>query len=99
MRGSLVTIFSCALLAAVLNDAVVRAGEPQGGGEASFSDKVGDAAKKIGKKIEEGFKKTTKKLEDKHVPEKVEQKFRKAADKTVEGFEKADRKIKDKLAD
>ncbi len=99
MRGLLTAVCFCALTAVVANSKVVRATGPQGGGDSSFSEKVGDAAKKIGKKIEEGFKKTAKKLEDKRVPEKVEQKFKKAADKTAEGFEKADRKIKDKLAD
>jgi len=99
MKGSLAAVFACALLAAVLNDSAVCTAEPGGSGDASFSEKVGDAAKKIGKKIEEGFNKTAKKLEDKHVPEKVEQKFKKAADKTAEGFGKAERKIKEKLAD
>jgi hypothetical protein len=99
MRGLFTAVCLCALMAVVANSKAVRAAEPRGGGDASFSEKVGDAAKKIGKKIEEGFKKTAKKLDDKHVPEKVEQKFKKAADKTAEGLEKADRKIKDKLAD
>ena len=84
MRGVLTAVCFCALAAVVANLKVVRAAEPQGGGDSSFSEKVGDAAKK---------------LEDKRIPEKVEQKFKKAADKTAEGFDKAGRKIKDKLAD
>ena len=60
---------------------------------------MGEGAKKIGQAIEKGFKKTAKKLEDKHIPEKIERKFKKAADKTAEGFDKADRKIKQKLAE
>jgi len=99
MRATLAAICVSALLAGVANDAVVRGEKPQGAGDTSFSAKVGNAAKKIGKKIEEGFTKTAKKLEEKHVPEKVEKKFKKAADKTAEGFAKADRKIREKLAD
>jgi hypothetical protein len=93
---------SCAAvcaIATVLSYGVVCAEETKAGGEASFSEKVGQGAKKIGDAIAEGFKKTAKKLEDKHVPEKVEQKFKKAADKTAEGLTKAERKIKEKLAD
>ena len=85
--------------AAVLNYGMVCAAESKEGGKASFSEKVGEGAKKVGDAIAEGFKKTAKKIEDKHVPEKVEQKLKKAADKTAEGFGKAERKIKDKLAD
>jgi hypothetical protein len=99
MRGSITLMCAGALVAALLIDGIVQGAEPKGEGEASFSEKVGHAAKKIGKKIEEGFTKTAKKLEDKHVPEKVEQKFKKAADKTAEGFGKAERKVKQKLAD
>jgi len=93
---------SCAAIcafAAVLSCGMVSAAESKEGGDASFSEKVGQGAKKIGDAIAEGFKKTAKKLEDKHIPEKVEQKFKKAADKTAEGFGKAERKIKEKLAD
>ena len=93
---------SCAAIcafAAVLSYGMVCAAESKEGGEASFSEKVGEGAKKIGDAIAEKFKKTAKKIEDKNVPEKVERKFKKAADKTAEGFGKAERKIKDKLAD
>lgn len=87
------------LLAGALSHGTACGSEPASGNDASFSEKVGQGAKKIGDAIAEGFKKTAKKLEDKHVPEKVEQKFKKAADKTAEGFSKAERKIKEKLAD
>lgn len=93
---------SCAAMcafAAALNYGMVCAAESKEGSEASFSEKVGEGAKKIGDAIAEKFKKTAKKIEDKNVPEKVERKFKKAADKTAEGFGKAERKIKDKLAD
>jgi hypothetical protein len=87
------------VFAAILSYGVVCAAESNEGGDASFSEKVGQGAKKIGDAVSEGFKKTAKKLEDKHVPEKVERKLKKAVDKTAEGFTKAERKIKDKLAD
>src|SRR5215467_3102265 len=99
MKVSCAATCTCTLIAAVLNYGMVSATESKGGGEASFSEKVGEGARKIGDAIARGFKKTAKKLEDKHVPEKVEQKFKKAADKTAEGIGKADRKIKEKLAD
>lgn len=86
-----------ALMISMASLAVSRANESSG--DKGVVEKAGEAAKKIGKKIEEGFNKTAKKIEDKHVPEKVERKLKKAADKTAEGFEKAERKIKQKLAD
>jgi hypothetical protein len=98
MRGSIATIYTCMLVAVLLNYGTVGAAESDGGSNGSFSEKVGEGAKKIGQAIAEGIKKTAKKLEDKHVPEKIEQKFKKAADKTAEGIGKADRKIKQKLA-
>ena len=99
MRNDLAAFGMCSLLVAVLNYGTVFGAESNGGSNESFSEKVGQGAKKIGDAIAEKFKKTAKKLEDKHVPEKVEQKFKKAADKTAEGFGKAERKIKEKLAD
>jgi len=99
MRRLTATIYACTLVAAVLSYGTVYGSESDAGAEASFSEKVGEGAKKIGDAIAKGFKKTAKKLEDKHIPEKVERKFKKAADKTAEGFSKADRKIKEKLAD
>jgi hypothetical protein len=99
MRWSLAVIGAGTLVISILGGGIVRGSESGAGGDTSFTEKVGETAKKIGKKIEEGFKKTAKKIEDKHVPEKVEQKLKKAADKTAEGFGKAERKIKEKLAD
>jgi hypothetical protein len=99
MRGSLARVCACTLLACVLSYGIVSGAESTSGGDASFSEKVGEGAKKIGDAIARGFKKTAKKLEDKHIPEKVEQKFKKAADKTAEGLGKADRKIREKLTD
>src|SRR4029078_3350076 len=96
MRGSIATIYTCLLVAAILNHGTVGA-ESDGGSNASFSAKGGGGAQKGGEAIAEGIKKTAKKLEDKHIPEKVEKKFKKAADKTAEGFGKAERKIKEKL--
>jgi hypothetical protein len=97
MRKQIVAGFVVALMISMASLAVSRANESSG--DKGVVEKAGEAAKKIGKKIEEGFKKTAKKIEDKHVPEKVEKKLKKAADKTAEGFEKAERKIKQKLAD
>ena len=99
MRGSIATICTCTLIATVLSYGTVYGSESASGSDASFSEKVGEGAKKIGDAIARGFKKTAKKLEDKNIPEKVERKFKKAADKTAEGFSKADRKIREKLAD
>ena len=99
MRERLTTVGAWTLTVFLLSAGIVYGSESQGGNDASFTQKVGETAKKIGKKIEEGFKKTAKKIEDKHVPEKVERKLKKAVDKTAQGFEKAERKIKEKLAD
>jgi len=99
MRERLTTLGAWTLTVFLLSIGIVYGSESQGGNDASFTQKVGETAKKIGKKIEEGFKKTAKKIEDKHVPEKVERKLKKAVDKTAQGFEKAERKIKEKLAD
>ncbi len=99
MRRPLAALCACMLIVCFVSYGSVHSAESESGNDASFSEKVGDAAKKIGKKIEEKFNKTAKKIEDKNVPEKVEKKFKKAADKTAEGFGKAERKIKEKLAD
>ena len=99
MRERLTTVGAWTLTVFLLSAGIVYGSESQGGNDPSFTQKVGETAKKIGKKIEEGFKKTAKKMEDKHVPEKVERKLKKAVDKTAQGFEKAERKIKEKLAD
>jgi hypothetical protein len=60
-------------------------------------ERIGDSAKKVGHKIEQGVGKVVKKVEEKHIGEKVERKLKKAADKTVEGFKKAGDKIDQKL--
>lgn len=60
-------------------------------------ERIGDGAKKIGNKIEQGFTKAAKKLEQKKVGEKIERKMKKAANKTAEGFKKAGDKIDQKL--
>ncbi|HEU4500231.1 MAG TPA: hypothetical protein VFR82_01140 [Nitrospira sp.] len=99
MRGPVTTVCISTLFVAVLSYGMVSGADSEGGREASFSEKVGEGAKKIGQAIAEGIKKTAKKIEDKHVPEKVERKLKKAADKTAEGFGKAEKKIKQKLAD
>ena len=60
-------------------------------------ERIGNTAKKVGHKIEQGVGKVVKKVEEKHIGEKVEQKLKKAADKTSEGFKKAGNKIDQKL--
>jgi hypothetical protein len=60
-------------------------------------ERIGNTAKKVGHKIEQGVGKVVKKVEEKHIGEKVERKLKKAADKTAEGFKKAGNKIDQKL--
>ena len=60
-------------------------------------ERIGNTAKKVGNKIEQGFTKAGRKLEEKKVGEKVERKLNKAATKTAEGFRKAGDKIDKKL--
>jgi hypothetical protein len=99
VRGSLARVCACTLVVSLSGYGIVWGAESTSGGDASFSEKVGEGAKKVADAIAAGIKKTAKKLEDKHVPEKVEKKFKKAADKTAEGIGKADRKIREKLAE
>lgn len=60
-------------------------------------ERIGNTAKKVGNKIEQGFTKAGRKLEEKKVGEKIERKLNKAASKTAEGFKKAGDKIDKKL--
>ncbi|MDH4186629.1 MAG: hypothetical protein OEV08_06510 [Nitrospira sp.] len=60
-------------------------------------ERIGDTAKKVGHKIEQGFTKTAKKIEDKHIGDKIERKLKKAATKTEEGLKKTGKKIDQKL--
>ena len=60
-------------------------------------ERIGSTAKKVGNKIEQGFSKAAKKIEEKHLGEKVERKLKKAARKTAEGFKKAGEKIDQKI--
>ena len=69
--------------------------EPKDNG--NVIDKIGSTAKKVGDKIEQGFSKTAKKIEEKHLGEKIEKKLKKATAKTAEGFKKAGEKIDQKL--
>ncbi|TKS60643.1 MAG: hypothetical protein EWM72_01193 [Nitrospira sp.] len=63
----------------------------------SVVERIGSTAKKVGNKIEQGFTKAAKKIEQKKLGEKLERKLKKAARKTREGFEKAGKKIDQKL--
>ena len=60
-------------------------------------ERIGNTAKKVGNKIEQGFTKAGRKLEEKKIGEKIERKLNKAANKTAEGFKKAGDKIDKKL--
>ena len=60
-------------------------------------ERIGNTAKKVGNKIEQGFTKAGTKLKEKKVGDKIEQKMKKAANKTAEGFKKAGDKIDQKL--
>lgn len=60
-------------------------------------DRIGNTAKKVGKKIEQGVSKAARKIEEKKVGEKIERKLNKAVTKTKEGFKKAGDKIDKKL--
>ena len=60
-------------------------------------ERIGNTAKKVGNKIEQGFTKAGRKLEEKKVGEKIERKLNKAANKTEQGFKKAGDKIEKKL--
>ena len=63
----------------------------------SVLERIGNTAKKVGTKIEQGFTKAATKLKQKKVGEKIERKLKKAARKTGEGFQKAGRTIDQKL--
>ncbi len=80
----------------VVSGALVFAEDESAKGSGVF-ERIGSTAKKVGHKIEQGVGKVVKKVEEKHIGEKVEQKLKKAADKTAEGFKKAGDKIDQKL--
>jgi hypothetical protein len=63
----------------------------------SMAERIGNTAKKVGNKIEQGFTKAATKLQEKKIGEKIERKLKKAVTKTEEGFKKAGRKIDQKL--
>lgn len=75
----------------------VALGEDQSVHDPSVTERIGNTAKKVGHKIEQGLSKAAKKLEEKKVGEKIEQKLTKAVRKTGEGFKKAGDKIDQKL--
>ena len=84
-------LFFCAF-----SNALVLAEDKPAQGSGVF-ERIGNTAKKVGHKIEQGVGKVVKKVEEKHIGEKVERKLKKAADKTAEGFKKAGNKIDQKL--
>lgn len=72
-------------------------GEDRPADDPSMAERIGNTAKKVGNKIEQGFTKAATKLKDKKVGEKIERKLKKAVTKTEEGFKKAGKKIDQKL--
>lgn len=79
------------------SSSVALAESAQPTGDRSVVERIEDTAKKVGSKIEQGFSKAAKKIEEKRIGEKVERKLKKAATKTAEGFKKAGEKIDQKL--
>jgi len=73
------------------------AAESEQAEEPSVLERIGNTAKQVGQKIEQGVTKAAKKIEQKKVGEKIERKLKKAAKKTAEGFKKAGDKIDKKL--
>jgi len=72
-------------------------GEDQSVNNPSVAERIGNTAKKVGNKVEQGLTKAATKLKEKKVGEKIEQKLKKAVTKTEEGFKKFGRKIEEKL--
>ena len=60
-------------------------------------ERIGQTARKVGNKAEQGLTKAAAKLKEKKVGEKIERKLKKAVKKTEEGFNKTSRKIDQKL--
>jgi hypothetical protein len=87
--GLLLTIWSGVVSTAMADDERTK-------GPGLF-ERIGNTAKKVGNKIEQGFSKAGRKLEEKKVGEKIERKLNKVATKTAEGFKKAGDKIDQKL--
>jgi hypothetical protein len=79
----------------ISGSAALAESEPTG--DRTVVERIVGTAKKVGNKIEQGFSKAAKKIEEKHIGEKVERKLKKAATKTAEGFKKAGDKIDQKL--
>jgi hypothetical protein len=75
----------------------VALGEDKPVNNPSVVERIGNTAKKVGNKIEQGLTKAATKLEQKKIGEKIEQKLRKAGRKTAEGLKKAGEKIDQKL--
>jgi predicted DNA-binding helix-hairpin-helix protein len=82
-------------LSAVFGSEVLAETRPEN--SPTVAERIGNTAKRVGTKIEQGLTKAVKKLEDKKVGEKIERKLKKAVTKTEEGFKKAGKKIDQKL--
>lgn len=87
-------VFGVLPIVVLLAAGPVLAGESEG-----VMEQVGNTAKRVGQKIEDKTKAVVRKVEEKHLVDKVGEKLKKAATKTAEGFERAGNKIKAKLGD
>jgi predicted PurR-regulated permease PerM len=92
MNGKQIVSLLLLLVLVVYAAGPVLAEESQG-----VMERVETTAKRVGQKIEDKTKAVVKKVEEKHIGDKIEQKLKKAANKTAEGFEKAGKKIEQKL--
>ena len=89
------TVWLFLLIWAVSASALLVESEPKD--NRSVAERIVSTAKKAGNKIEQGFTKTVKKIEQKYLGGKVEQNLKRAAKKTAEGFKKAGEKIDQKF--
>lgn len=83
----------CVLMLILCATGPVLAEESKG-----MMERVETTAKRVGQNIEDKTKAVVKKVEEKHIGDKIEQKLKKAANKTAEGFEKAGKKIEQKFS-
>lgn len=93
LTGRLASIFLCG---GMLCSSPVIAGTELSENQ-NVVDHIGSTVKKVVDKVEMGLSRAAKKIEEKHISEKLERKLKKAATKTAEGFKKAGQKIDQKL--
>jgi hypothetical protein len=94
-RGLRSVVWLCVLLWVLSGSSALAEDEPTK--SPGVLDRIGNTAKKVGNKIEQGFAKAGRKIEEKQIGEKIERKLKKAATKTAEGFKKAGDKIDQRI--